>query len=101
MSMRQVPCIWALAQKISQFYITYYIEITCPLYGHMERTEIVNQSSCKVGDPGKDLESRVCCKTCFVIEDFGSNRNGYSYRKMHGGLLVLKVRRDFYFWTDL
>ena len=29
------------------------------LYGHMERTEIVNQSSCKVGDPGKDLESRV------------------------------------------
>ena len=31
-------------------------------YGHMERTVIVIQSSCKVGDPEKDLESRVAAK---------------------------------------
>ena len=29
------------------------------LYGHIERTEILNQSSCKVWHPGKDLESQV------------------------------------------
>ena len=29
------------------------------LYGHIERAEIVNQSSCKVEDPEKYLESRV------------------------------------------
>ena len=41
----------------------------------MERTEIVNQGNRQVGDSGKDLESRVA-QTCFVIEDFGSNRTG-------------------------
>ena len=29
------------------------------LYGHMERKEILNPSSCKMGDHVKDLESRV------------------------------------------
>ena len=29
------------------------------LYGHMERKEILNPSSCKVGDHVKDFESRV------------------------------------------
>ena len=33
--------------------------VTISVYGHMERTAIVNQSSCKVGDHGKDLKSRV------------------------------------------
>ena len=35
----------------------------------MKRTEIANQSSCKVGDPGKDLDLVELLKTCFVIEE--------------------------------
>ena len=38
----------------------------------MEHIEIVNQSSCKVWDPGENIESRVAAvellQTCFVIK---------------------------------
>ena len=46
----------------------------------MERTEIVNQSSCKVGDPGILTLKVEVLQTCFVIEDFGSNRTGIAMR---------------------
>ena len=59
----------------------------------MERTEIVNQSSCKVGDPGKYLESRVVA-ILLCNEDFGCNRTGIAIGNAWR-LLVLKVRRDF------
>ena len=46
----------------------------------MEHIEIVNQSSCKVGDPGKDLESRVAVNL-LCDERLWKQQNGYSYRK--------------------
>ena len=59
----------------------------------MGRTEIVNQSSCKVGVLGKTLKVELL-QTCFVIEDFGSSRVGIAIRNTLR-LFVLKIRRDF------
>ena len=59
MNMRQVPCILGPCSKnLSVLYNVLYSD-HLSLYGHMERKEIFNQSSCKVGDHVKDLESRV------------------------------------------
>ena len=70
------PVFLALAPKISQFYITYYIEITCHFRNWSPvTTEIVNQSSCK----GMGI--------------LGSNRMGIAIGNAWR-LLVLKVRRD-------
>ena len=63
----------------------------------MERKEILNPSSCKVGDHVKDLESQVAVNllcNCFVIEDFGSNRTSIAMENAWR-VLALKVRRDF------
>ena len=46
----------------------------------MERTEIVNQSNCKVGDSGKGLDSRVAANLLYNWR-FWKRQNGYSYRK--------------------
>ena len=91
--MRQVPCILGSCSKdlSVQYYVLYWDHLS--LYGHLERKEILNPSSCKVGIMWKTLKVELL-QTCFVIEDFGSNRTsiaiGNAWR-----LLVLKVRRDF------
>ena len=59
----------------------------------MERTEIVNQSSSKIGILQKTLKVKLL-QTCSVIEDFGSNRTGIAIGNAWQPL-VLKERRDF------
>ena len=90
--MRQVPCILGpCSNDISGLhYLLYWDHLS--LYGHMERTEIVNQSSRKMGDPWKDLESGVAANLLCNWR-FLKQQNGYSYRKCMATLL--KVPRDF------
>ena len=71
--MRQVPCthvFWALL-KINLSFISFMLPTNLSLYGQMEGTEFVNQSSCMMGIIGKTLKIELL-QTFFVIEDFGS-----------------------------
>ena len=77
------PVFWALAQKISQFYITYYIEITCHYMATWSVQKLWIRAVARWEILGKTLKVELL-QTCFVIEDFGSNRTGT-------GIL---------FWTD-
>ena len=84
---------WALAEKISQFYITYYIEITCHYMATWSVHKLWIRAVARWEILGKTLKVEWL-QTCFVIEDFGSNRTGIAIGNAWW-LLVLKVRRDF------
>ena len=87
------PVFWALAQKISQFYITYNIEITCHYMATWSVQKLWIRAVARWEILGKTLKVKLL-QTCFVIEDFGSNRTGVAIGNAWW-LLVLKVRRDF------
>ena len=53
---------WPLLKR----YLSLIYDDHLSLYGHMERTEILNQSSCKVWHPGKDLESQVDANLIYI-----------------------------------
>ena len=84
---------WALAQKISQFYITYYIEITCHYMATWSVKKFWIRAVARWGIMWKTLKVELL-QSCFVIEDFGSNRTSIALGN-EWRLLVLKVRRDF------
>ena len=66
MNMIQVTCVLDPCSKDLSvlYYVLNWDHLS--LYGHMEHTEIVNQTSCKVQDPGKDPGSRVAANwLCF------------------------------------
>ena len=95
MNMRQVPCILGPCSKDLSvvYYVLYWDHLS--LYGHMERKEILNPSSCKVGDHVKDLESRVAANLLCNWR-FWKQQNEYSYRKcMATPCTEYGVRRDF------
>ena len=87
------PVFWAPAQKSSQFSITYYIEITCHDIATWSIQILWIRAVARWGILGKTLKVELL-QTCFVIEEFGSNRTGIAIGNA-GRLLVLKVRRDF------
>ena len=69
----------SLSKDLSiSYYVLYWDHLS--LYGHMESTEIVNQSSYKVRDPRKDLESRVAADLLCNWR-FWKQHNGYSFKK--------------------
>ena len=87
MNMRQVPCISGPCSKDLSvlYYVLYWDHLS--LYGLMERTEILNQSSCKVGDHGKNLESRVAANLLCNWR-FWKQQKGYCYRKCMANLCI-------------
>ena len=77
----RLPVFWALAQKFSQFNITYYIEITCHYMATWSRQKLWIRVVARWGILGKTLKVELL-QTCFVIKDFGSKKkNGYSFKK--------------------
>ena len=94
MNMRQVPCILGPCSKDLSvlYYVLYWDHLS--LYGHMERKEILNPSSCKEGDHVKDLESRVVVNLLCNWR-FWKQQNEYSYRKCMATPCI--ERTDFWF----
>ena len=84
---------WDLAQKISQLYITYYIYITCHYMATWSVHKLWIRAVARGEILGKIFNVELL-QTCFVIEDFGSNRTGIVLGNAWW-LLVLRVRRDF------
>ena len=82
MNMRHVPCsLYPSSKSLSVLYnVQYWDHLSLHVYGHMELTEIVSRCSCKEGDHGKDLESRVAVNL-LCNRRFWKQLNGYSYRK--------------------
>ena len=98
MNIRQVPCILGSRSKdLSVLYYALYWD-HLSLYSHMGRTEIVNQSSSKVGDPRKDLESRVAVRL-LCNSRFWKQQNMYSYRKCMATPCI-ESTEGILFWTD-
>ena len=94
MKMRQVPCISGpCAKHLSVFgYGRYWDHLS--LYGHMERIEIQNiTAGTRCGILRKTIEVYLL-QTCFVVDNFGSNRTGIAIWNAWR-LLVLKIWRDF------
>ena len=93
------PVFWAFAQKISQFNITYYIEIACHyIWIHGAYRNCESEQLQGGGSWGKTLKVGVTANL-LCNSRFWKQQNGYSYRKCMATPYIEKYV-GILFWTD-